>query len=74
MESAIQNNDAPGLRLAAHTLKSNSADFGATTLSTLSKTLEMMGRDGSLDGAAELMPRVHTEFEKAESFLRDMLH
>jgi HPt (histidine-containing phosphotransfer) domain-containing protein len=73
MNKAIRDNHAPALRLAAHTLKSNSADFGATVLSELSKKLEMMGRDEALDGAADLMPQVHDEFIKVESFLRDML-
>jgi CheY-like chemotaxis protein/HPt (histidine-containing phosphotransfer) domain-containing protein len=73
MGQAIQENDAPALRLAAHTLKSNSADFGAMTLSELSKKLEMMGREETLDGAADLMPRVKEEFDKAESILKDIM-
>jgi CheY-like chemotaxis protein/HPt (histidine-containing phosphotransfer) domain-containing protein len=73
MGRAIKAGDAPALRLAAHTLKSNSADFGAMKLSDLSKTLELMGRDETLDGAAELMPQVIKEYQKAEAVLRDMI-
>jgi DNA-binding response OmpR family regulator len=73
MGQAIQENDASALRLAAHTLKSNSADFGAMTLSELSKKLEMMGREETLDGAADLMPQVKEEFDKAESILKDIM-
>jgi HPt (histidine-containing phosphotransfer) domain-containing protein len=73
IERAIQQNDAGALRLAAHTLKSNSADFGAMTLSELSKKLEMMGRDEMLAGAADLMPPVRQEFEKAKSILQDIM-
>lgn len=63
----------PLLRLTAHTLKSNSADFGAMILSELSKKLEFMGQEEQLDGAATLIPEVQSEFEKAASILRDIL-
>lgn len=39
------------LRLAAHSLKSNSAEFGATALSELCRELEMMGKEENLAGA-----------------------
>lgn len=73
MKRAIAENDAPALRLTAHTLKSNSADFGAMILSELSKKLEFMGQEEQLDGAATLIPEVQSEFEKAASILRDIL-
>ena len=73
MNRAIAENDAPALRLIAHTLKSNSADFGAMTLSQLSKALELMGREGKLEGAAELMPQVQSAFDKAEAILKDIM-
>ncbi|MFZ0548894.1 MAG: response regulator [Candidatus Promineifilaceae bacterium] len=73
MNQAIAENDPAKLRLAAHTLKSNSADFGAMTLSALSKQLEFMGREEKLDGAAELMPQVQAEFEKARVVLVDIM-
>jgi CheY-like chemotaxis protein/HPt (histidine-containing phosphotransfer) domain-containing protein len=73
MKRAVAENDAPALRLTAHTLKSNSADFGAMILSELSKQLEIMGQEEQLGGAAALMPEVQSEFEKAESILRDIL-
>jgi CheY-like chemotaxis protein/HPt (histidine-containing phosphotransfer) domain-containing protein len=73
MDRAIEDGDAPALRMAAHTLKSNSADFGAMTLSNLAKELEYMGREESLDGAADLMPQVREAFEKSEVILRDIM-
>jgi CheY-like chemotaxis protein/HPt (histidine-containing phosphotransfer) domain-containing protein len=73
MGRAIEADDAAGLRMAAHTLKSNSADFGAMKLSGLAKELEFMGRENSLTGAAELMPQVREAFNKAELILRDIM-
>jgi len=42
------NSDAPTFTRSAHTLKSNSAIFGASYLSGLSKELEAAGKSGNL--------------------------
>jgi HPt (histidine-containing phosphotransfer) domain-containing protein len=63
MRTAAETGDAPGLRLAAHSLKSNSAEFGAMSLSALCKELEMMGKDGRTDGALPLIDRADAEFK-----------
>ncbi len=57
----IAEGDAAGVRRVGHSLKSNGADFGATTFSDLCKELEKMGKSGALDGAAELAAQVMTE-------------
>jgi CheY-like chemotaxis protein len=49
--AAIVTGNAPALRMAAHSLKSNSAEFGATELADLSRVLEMMGKGNQMDGA-----------------------
>jgi|GEM_PF-1785318 len=62
--TAVSAGDAKGVREAAHALKSTSGSLGATTLSALCKDLEMMGREGRLHGADELLVRLeilHTE-------------
>jgi HPt (histidine-containing phosphotransfer) domain-containing protein len=48
---AAQNSDA--FRMAAHSIKSTSNSFGALELGTRAKELEMMGREGNLQGAEE---------------------
>lgn len=48
---AAGKDDAKGLQIAAHSLKSGSAYIGAMRLSALAKELEMMGRSGALEGA-----------------------
>ncbi len=43
LQQALGKEDAAGVRLAAHSLKSNGADFGATTFSALCQQLELLG-------------------------------
>lgn len=62
---AAEKDDAKGLQLAAHSLKSSSAYIGAMRLSALAKDLEMMGRSGSLEGAREGARKLQEEFDLA---------
>jgi HPt (histidine-containing phosphotransfer) domain-containing protein len=59
---SVESNDAKGLQLAAHSLKSSSAYIGAMRLSAMAKELEMMGRSSSLQGAVELAEKLNAEF------------
>ena len=54
IEAAIANGDAEALNRAAHSLKSSSASLGAQGFAALCKDLEMIGRNGSIDGAGEI--------------------
>ncbi len=57
MRSALRANDAETFRRAAHSLKSNSATFGADHLSALAREMEMMGKDRRLpEGESSLQP------------------
>ena len=70
IRAAVNADQADVLRRAAHSLKSNSASFGAMTLSALCKELEAMGKDGVLDGAAGRLERLAGEYEQARDALR----
>ncbi len=67
---AIERGDAGGAQRGAHSLKSNGADFGATTFSNLCKELEVMSRSGTLDGAADLFAQIQAEYGKVETALK----
>jgi PAS domain S-box-containing protein len=69
MRQAVEREDVAGLRLAAHGLKSNSADFGATVLSELCRELEMMGKAGVLEGAFERLEQAEVEHERVRAAL-----
>jgi PAS domain S-box-containing protein len=62
MRQGIERGDAALLRRAAHTLKSNSADFGALVLSALCRELEMMGKEGNLNGAEQKLAQIEAEY------------
>ena len=62
MRSALAGSQHEEFRRAAHSLKSNSATLGALTLSSVAKDLEMMGKDGNLDGAAVKLAQAEAEY------------
>ena len=69
MQNSIGNGDAGDLRIAAHSLKSNSADLGADTLRDLCKDAELMGRQEEMDNADTKVALIAAEYEKLESVL-----
>jgi HPt (histidine-containing phosphotransfer) domain-containing protein len=69
MRQSLEQGDASGIHTTAHSLKSESADFGAMTLSGLCKELEMMGKAGTLEGAADLVAQVEVEYKRVKEAL-----
>jgi len=70
MRAALAGGDAAGLRRAAHSLKSNSANFGAHRLVGLCQGLEQRGKSGMLDGASTQLGQVEVEYEKVRNALQ----
>jgi signal transduction histidine kinase/CheY-like chemotaxis protein len=64
MRQALGEQNAPRLRLAAHSLKSTSADFGAIALSSLCRELEELAKANSCLGAAEKVVQAETEYRE----------
>jgi len=52
------------MQRAAHTLKANSALFGALRLSALARQVEEMGRAGTLEGVSAWVLQIESELEK----------
>ncbi len=73
MQQARQKGDAKGLQLAAHSLKSNSAEFGATKLSGLCRDLEDQAKGGMLDGVVEKLGQARSEYQRVQTALRKAL-
>ncbi len=73
MEQALAVNDAELFRRAAHSLKSNSASFGAVILAELARELEMMGKEGKLTGATEKVTRAAAEYQRVQRALKEMM-
>jgi PAS domain S-box-containing protein len=70
LRRCLDENDATGVRQAAHPLKSSSRDFGASRLSELAKDLEDMGKAGTLDGAGALLTLAESEYASVVAALK----
>jgi len=69
LRKAVEQAEANEARLAAHTLKSNAATFGANSLADVCRELEAAGAGGELDGAGALVERAELEWEQARQAL-----
>lgn len=72
MRSALKVNDADAFRRAAHSLKSNSATFGANRLSGLAKELEMLGKENRLSEAEPKLGPLEEVLHAVEAELRGL--
>lgn len=72
MRHSVNRGDGPGLRMAAHTLKGNSAGFGANRLATLCQELETKAKLNQLEGASDLVFEVEAEYRDTETALRSL--
>ncbi len=70
LRQALERGDAPALRRAAHSLKGNGREFGATEFATLCAQLEEHGKRGALEEVEELLGRTEQEFERVRAALR----
>ena len=70
MRQAFRVGDAPELRRAAHSLKSNSATLGATELAALCQALEEQARSGAMDRAGDLLAQIGAAYVEVEAALR----
>jgi len=66
---AVEQEKHTDLRRAAHTLKSNAANFGATALAAACLELENIGRNNTVAGAVDLLVKVGIEFEQVKEAL-----
>jgi CheY-like chemotaxis protein len=69
--TALEQARAEDLRRSAHTLKSNSAIFGARRLETLARQLEELAREGKTGGAGDLLLQAEIEFRRARAALAE---
>jgi HPt (histidine-containing phosphotransfer) domain-containing protein len=72
MQRALQELATEDLRRAAHSLKSNSASLGATSLAAQCKDMEDIGHRGAFSEAAQGLARVQREYEKVARALQQI--
>ena len=73
LKNAIDNGDAPTVERAAHTLKGSVGTFSAKKALETAFRLETMGRDGNLQEAAAVYPKLEQEVEELEAALKATL-
>jgi HPt (histidine-containing phosphotransfer) domain-containing protein len=70
MRQALAQGDAATFRRAAHSMKSNSRDFGAKALAELCLAMETMGKEGKLEGAMEKLAEAEAEYGQVATALQ----
>jgi HPt (histidine-containing phosphotransfer) domain-containing protein len=66
---AFEQHQAKDLRRAAHTLKSNAKNFGATALANLCQELENQAKGGMLEDAEDLLTQIDVAYEEVRNAL-----
>jgi PAS domain S-box-containing protein len=69
LRQTIQEGDPEQLRKDAHTLKGSSVSLGLKRLSTISRELEQIARQGTFEGVTEKMSQLEAEYERIEEAL-----
>ncbi len=64
LRKAIVEEKPEQLKRAAHNLKGSSHNLGARTLAALGAELETLGKNGTVEGAAELVTRLEREYRR----------
>jgi PAS domain S-box-containing protein len=69
LQQAAASQDNRQMALTAHTLKSTSATLGAVRFSQLCRELESAGQAGQVEGVAEQITQLISEYEKVKTIL-----
>jgi HPt (histidine-containing phosphotransfer) domain-containing protein len=72
VRGAAERGDAQEMERAAHKIKGSVANFAATAAYDAALRLEMMGREGHLDQAAEALAQLESALEELKPVLLDL--
>lgn len=70
MHQALTQHNNENFRRAAHTLKSNSANFGANSLAEIAKDLEFMAKEDNLAGAMDKLSAFEAAYANVAAELK----
>jgi len=74
LTEAIAQQNVKEIAIAAHTLKSSSANLGALALSELCQTLERQARNNELNDTVTLLSKLKLEYQHVSVALQHILH
>jgi HPt (histidine-containing phosphotransfer) domain-containing protein len=72
LKDALEKQDCEVFRRSAHSIKSTSNSFGALEFGIQAKELEMMGREGNLDGAASKVEALQVNYLLVKQALEEL--
>src|SRR5512145_3412126 len=70
LHAALAQGSAERMRITAHSLKSNSASFGALALADQCRALEAQAKMGILQGVADQIAQIEKEYALAHEELK----
>jgi two-component system sensor histidine kinase/response regulator len=72
VENAVKAEDAEKLRFTAHTFKGTVLNFEARKTAAVAQELEDLGRDGTVEGAAELLDQLRENFHEMREKMEEI--
>jgi CheY-like chemotaxis protein/HPt (histidine-containing phosphotransfer) domain-containing protein len=69
LADAIPKGDLEAVRTRAHSIKGSAGNIGATALYDLATAMEFAGRDGKLDEAERLLPKLRANLDEVNAVL-----
>ncbi len=66
LKAALASQNCEDLRHGAHSLKGSSSNLGASPLAELCLKVEMLAKDGSVEGVESLLAQIETEFQQVK--------
>jgi HPt (histidine-containing phosphotransfer) domain-containing protein len=74
LRQALEKQNCEEFRRAAHSIKSTSNSFGALDLGAEARELEMMGREGKLEGTAPKVKALEADYLVVKQALEGLSH
>ena len=74
LQQALEKQECEGFRRAAHSIKSTSNSFGALNFGAEARELEMLGREGKLEGTAPKVEALQADYLLVKQALEELSH
>jgi HPt (histidine-containing phosphotransfer) domain-containing protein len=71
LDEAIRSKDADRVFNIAHKMKSSSSSIGATGLAAMAEKIELVAREGSINGTADMFRELELLYRDAENYLKN---
>jgi HPt (histidine-containing phosphotransfer) domain-containing protein len=69
LQAAVAAGDQASVQLQAHSMKGGAANVGVVRMMTIARDLELLARDGSLEGAEAMVQALRDEFASLQAIM-----